>query len=133
MPRPLAALSLAVASACAGPPLIVDERPDYVPDAELRSVRQVLVSEESWRGSGTIAAVSGSAVIVGPNQLLTNAHLWSRHEVWSQHELEPAADIVVCHPQPVLKFHADGRIGEEARALRSVSYTHLTLPTILLV
>lgn len=85
--------------ACQAVTPVVDRRPEFVPLELLRST--------VWVGSvaGEGAMSSGSAVIVGPHQLLTAAHVWAPHEEWRE-GLPEERELSFCTPS-LIALRAD--------------------------
>jgi len=76
--------TLAMASLLAGCQAtvqVVDQRPDFVSDAHASAGQWI----GSSSGKGTLNM--GSAVAIGPNRLLTNAHVWASDDPWWGAEL----------------------------------------------
>lgn len=55
---------------------VIDQRPDFVSDAHAASAQWI----GTWLGKGRLAM--GSAVAIGPNHLVTNAHIWAPDDPW---------------------------------------------------
>ena len=80
--------------ACQAATPVVDRRPEFVPLELLRSTVWV----GSLAGEGALSA--GSAVIVGPHQLLTAAHVWAPQEEWWE-GLPEERELSFCTPSLV--------------------------------
>jgi hypothetical protein len=88
--RPLLAPALlALLAACQGTAHVVDQRPDHVPAEQLSSVRWVSLENEAGKRSG------GSAIVVGPRHLVTNAHVWSDATPWCEAELPSGRELTL--------------------------------------
>jgi len=82
---------LALACACQSSGDVVDQRPDYIAKQQLRSTVWLGLSENGKNITGM-----GSAVIIGPNRLLTNAHVWSAVDPWWGSDLREEASLFLC-------------------------------------
>ncbi len=72
----------ALACACQSTGEVVDQRPEFIARQQLRSTVWIGLSD-----NGKTITGMGSAVIVGPNRLLTNAHVWSTDDPWWNSDL----------------------------------------------
>jgi hypothetical protein len=82
-------LLVILASGCQTHPRIVDQRPEFIPREQLSSVRSIVL--EPHEGSISMA----TAIVVGENHLLTNAHVWSREEDWLGGGLEEEQEVMM--------------------------------------
>jgi hypothetical protein len=82
---------LALACACQSAGGVVDQRPEFIAKRQLRSTVWLGLSENGKNITGM-----GSAVIVGPNRLLTNAHVWSADDPWWGSDLREEAFLFLC-------------------------------------
>ncbi len=98
-PSPIGLTALLLACQASTP--VVDRRPEYVPRELLRST--------VWIGSrvGESAFSSGSAIIVGPHQLLTAAHVWAPQEEWWE-GLPQERELRFCTPSLIALRAAPG-------------------------
>jgi len=99
---------VAMLPACQGPGPVVDQRPDFLSKEHTAS--------SVWLGTlrGTKLGTWGTAVIVGPRHLLTNAHVWSpsdsEEQPWLESELPAEQKLVLFDPAvPKHHVHKDGK------------------------
>lgn len=82
---------LALACACQSSGDVVDQRPEFIAKQQLRSTVWLGLSDNGKNIRGM-----GSAVIIGPNRLLTNAHVWSAVAPWWGSDLREEASLFLC-------------------------------------
>lgn len=83
-----------LATGCASPEPVTDQRPEFIPRSELASVM--------WLGNA-------SGIILDDRHLLTNAHVWAaKHDPWWQHDPPLHRRLIVCPP---IILDPDDKIG----------------------
>jgi len=105
----LTASIAALAWSCQGSAHVVDRRPLYIPVNQLSSV--VWVSTPPDEDGGHMLA---SAIIVGPNHLLTNAHVWAPTDPWWQGQLPAERELMLLDPKAEPGFQIHNTDGERA-------------------
>jgi len=86
--RKLAIGLAAFACACQSAIEVSDQRPDFMAKQQLSSVVWLGLSD-----NGKHITNSGSGIIVSPNRILTNAHVWSKEDPWWGSELPKEQQI----------------------------------------
>jgi len=102
-------IGLAVlAVACQGTGPVVDQRPDYITRQQLASTLWICRTELG-PDNNTIFTGHASAVIVGSNRLLTNAHFWSAERSWWLSELPAERQLVMLNEDRLRQAQMDGQ------------------------